>query len=125
MRVYDGSDVGAPVIAHLCGAAQHTELWSSSPALLIEFYSSSNAGAPTFDGFEARFSFQPATASMYDDDDEEEEEEDAPLEEEDDQEPSTTTTAWPAALPRSTARAANSLTTTTMTTTTKRRTRKH
>lgn len=82
VRVYDGSDVQSPVIAHLCGAVQHVELWSSSQSFLVEFYSSLDPSAQTYEGFEARFSFLPALSAMNgDDDEEEEEEEDVPVEE--------------------------------------------
>lgn len=83
MRVYDGSDTQAPVIAHLCGVAQHVELWSSSATLLVEFYSSDDAAAPTFDGFEARFSFQSASSAIYEEEEEEEEEDEVMEEVED------------------------------------------
>lgn len=77
IKVYDGSDVHSPVMAHLCGVAHHAELWSSSSALLIEFYSS-DVSQHTFEGFEARFQFLPA-AELVDDDaeDDDDEEDDA------------------------------------------------
>lgn len=68
IKVYDGSDIQSPVIAHLCGVAHHAELWSSSSTLLVEFYSS-NTSQHTFEGFEARYNFLPAVEGADDEDD--------------------------------------------------------
>lgn len=84
VKVYDGGDVQSPVIAHLCGVIHHAEIWSSSPSLLVEFYSS-NSSEHTFEGFEARYNFLPATRGsdeeddIIDDDDEDMEEEEDDL----------------------------------------------
>ncbi|XP_046459495.1 uncharacterized protein LOC124205943 [Daphnia pulex] len=84
VKVYDGGDVQSPVIAHLCGVIHHAEIWSSSPSLLVEFYSS-NSSEHTFEGFEARYNFLPAARGsdeeddIIDDDDEDMEEEEDDL----------------------------------------------
>lgn len=88
VKVYDGNDVQAPVIAHLCGVTYHAELWSSGASLLIEFYSSNSTGQQVYDGFEAKYHFVPAVEGADDDEedeaDEEEEEEEEHVVEEDD-----------------------------------------
>ena len=70
------------MIAHLCGVTHHAELWSSSSSLLVEFYSS-NTSEHTFDGFEARYNFLPASEGADDEDDVSEDDEEDEEEEED------------------------------------------
>lgn len=135
IKVYDGSDIQSPVIAHLCGVAHHAELWSSSSTLLVEFYSS-NMTEHTFEGFEARYNFLPAVEGAEDDeddiiDDEEEDEEEEDHIVEDRIHPpesltpgvSSSSSTWSAlATPRATTTTTTS--TTTVATTTRRRARK-
>ncbi|EFX79492.1 hypothetical protein DAPPUDRAFT_104146 [Daphnia pulex] len=87
VKVYDGGDVQSPVIAHLCGVIHHAEIWSSSPSLLVEFYSS-NSSEHTFEGFEARYNFLPAARGSDDEDDIIDDDDDEDMEEEEDEESS-------------------------------------
>jgi hypothetical protein len=72
------------VIAHLCGVIHHAEIWSSSPSLLVEFYSS-NSSDHTYDGFEARYNFLPAARGTDEEDDIIEDDDEDMEEEEDDE----------------------------------------